>query len=288
MPMHALVPESPSIVYERFGTMTTMKMRIVLAVVLATMLTASSAARAQSAGDTDAGKNAAQARTVLEAMVKALGGDAWLNIRNVMQKGHVAAFFQGKPDLGTTELWQFHQWPDHDRIEITKHRDVVNFYIGREGWEVTYRGKKQLPADIVEDYLRRRDHSIEVAVKVWLKDPRTILIYEGKRMAARHMADQVTLISAENESITIQTDEQTHLPLSRSFQWRDPVYKDKNTDLEEYAGYQTIQGFPTPLSISRSKNGDMVRQYYIDRVEYNQDLPADFWDVDATARRIKK
>lgn len=262
-----------------------MRLRMAMVLGLALALGAPRLAHAQEAA---ADPNAAQARAVLDAMVKALGGDAWLNIRNVMQKGHVAAFFQGQPNLGTTDLWMYHQWPDHDRVEITKHRDVVDLFVGREGWEVTYRGKKQLPADSLDEFLRRRDHSIEIAVKVWLKDPRTILIYEGKRMAARHMADQVTLISAGNESITIQTDEQTHLPLSRSFQWRDPVYKDKNTDLEEYAGYQTIQGFPTPLSITRSKNGDMVRQYYLDAVEYNQDLPADFWDVDATARRIKR
>ena len=62
-------------------------------------------------------------------------------------------------------------------------------------------------------------------------------------MAERHMADQVTLISAENESITIQTDAQTHLPLSRSFQWRDPLYKDKNTEVEEYAAYRDVKGW---------------------------------------------
>lgn len=263
-----------------------MKMRMVVAIALALLFILPVPVHAQ--GADDAAQNAEQARAVLNAMVKALGGDAWLNIRNVMQKGHVAAFFQGQPDLGTTELWQFHQWPDHDRVEVTKHRDVLEFYVGRQGWEVTYRGKKAIPADGLDEYLRRRDHSIETAVKVWMKDPKTILIYEGKRMAARHMADQVTLISADNQSITIQTDEQTHLPLSRSFQWRDPVYKDKNTELEEYAGYQTIEGFPTPLSITRSKNGDMVRQYYIDKVEYNRDLPESFWDPDAALRQIKK
>ena len=60
--------------------------------------------------------------------------------------------------------------------------------------------------DILDDYLRRRDHSIETVVKVWLKDPKTILVYEGQHLAERHLADQVTLISAENEAVTIQTD----------------------------------------------------------------------------------
>jgi hypothetical protein len=121
-----------------------------------------------------------------------------------------------------------------------------------------------------------------------MKDPKTILIYEGQHMAERHMAEQVTLISAGNESITIQMDVQTHLPLARSFEWRDPVYKDKNTDVEEYADYHDIDGFPTPYSITRMHNGEMARQIYIDRVQYNRDLAPSFWDIDAVAGKIKR
>jgi hypothetical protein len=165
---------------------------------------------------------------------------------------------------------------------------VVEFYVGRDGWEVTYRGKKPMQKDLLEDYLRRRDHSIETAIKVWLKDPNTILVYEGQTMAERHMAEQVTLISAQNESITIQMDEQSHLPLRRTFQWRDPLYKDKNTDAEEYDDYHTIEGFPTPFSITRLRNDEIVRQYYVTKVEYNRQLPDDFWNVDTAAQKIKK
>jgi hypothetical protein len=121
-----------------------------------------------------------------------------------------------------------------------------------------------------------------------MKDPNTILVYEGQAMAERHMAEQVTLISPQNESITIQMDEQTHLPLKRTFQWRDPLYKDKNTDTEEYDDYHTIEGLPTAFSITRLRNDEMVRQYYVTKVEYNRDLPADFWNVDTAAQHIKK
>ncbi len=233
-------------------------------------------------------KNAAKARAALEAMIKALGGDAWLNMKNMEREGHIAAFHRGDPDPGTTLFFDFHQWPDHDRVEYTKHRDVVQFYIARKGTEVTYRGAGPLPQEQVDDFLRRRDHSIELAMKVWLKNPQTILVYEGQRMAERHMAEQVTLISPENEAITIQMDVQTHLPLSRSFEWRDPIYKDKNKDVEEYADYHDLDGFPTPLSITRVHNDEMARQLFIDKAHYNQDLPADFWDIPAVAQKIKK
>lgn len=251
------------------------------------VLTMPMAGRAQAESDA-AKKNAAQARATIDAMIQALGGPAWLNMSNQMRQGHIAAFFQGNPDPGTTKYFEFHQWPDHDRIEYTKHRDVVQLYLGRKAWEVTYKGKSPLDKEIADDFLRRRDHSIEMAVKVWLKDPNTILIYEGKHLAERHLAEQVTLISPQNEAITILLDVQTHLPLMRTFEWRDPVYHDKNVDAEEYDDYHQVQGIQTPYTITRLKNDEMVRQYFVEKVVFNQDLPADFWDPEAEARKIKK
>jgi hypothetical protein len=241
----------------------------------------------QQAND-DAAKNAQKARAALDAMVQAMGGQAWLDMKNKMVEGHVAAFFQGDPDLGTTLTYEYHQWPDHDRIEVSKHRDVVEFFIGRQGWEVTYRGKKAMDQELLDDYLRRRDHSIEKVIKVWLKDPNTILLYEGAHMVERREAEQVTLISAQNEAVTILMDISTHLPLRREFQWRDPEYHDKNIDAEEYDDYHTIDGFPTAFTITRFKNGDMWRQYFVTGAKYNLALPADFWDVDATNAKIRK
>lgn len=263
-------------------------MRKFLPAALAMFLVVATLAMRAQAPDPEAAKNAAQARAALTAMVQALGGDLWLNINNMERHGHIAAFYQGNPELGTEETFEFHQWPDHDRVDVSKRRDVVEFFVGRQGWEITYRGKKPQDKDVIDDYLRRRDHSIETAVKVWMKDPNTILLYEGQHMSERHLAEQVTLISAQNESITILMDVQTHLPLARTFQWRDPEYHDKNTDTEEYDDYHPIDGFQTPFTITRIKNGDPFRQYYVDHVSFNQNLPADFWDPDASARRIKK
>jgi len=265
-----------------------MKIGRTLIIVLAALVLLVPRATRTQTNDDIGEKNARQARAALDAMVKALGGSAWFNIQNQEREGHIAAFFHGNPDPGTIEYFEYHAWPDKDRIELTKHRDVLQFYLGRQGFEVTYKGKHPLEKDIVDDYIRRRDHSIETAVKVWMKDPNTILIYEGQHLAERHLAEQVTLISPQNEAITILMDEQTHLPLRRTFQWRDPEYHDKNTDAEEYDDYHLVQGFETPFTISRYKNDEPIRQYFISKVVFNQNLPADFWDADASARRVRK
>ena len=229
-----------------------------------------------------------KARADLQAMLTALGGQRWLAIQNIYTYGRISGFYQGKP---TGEISDYYDWripSGQERIEAGKKHDDIEIFTGNDCWEATYQGKKPLPKDICGDFLRRRDHSIDVALRVWMNDPKTILIDEGQTLSERHLTDQVTLINAENDSITIQMDAETHLPRSRTFQWRDPVYQDKNTEREEYDNYHPINGFPTPFSVTRFHNGDETSQRYLYRGAYNVPLPPDVFNIDAASARVKK
>ncbi|WP_236656846.1 hypothetical protein [Acidisarcina polymorpha] len=241
-------------------------------------------------GDQDAIEkaNAQKARATIAAMVQALGGDRWLTLKDETFEGRTSGFYQGKPTGAIGDYFDLRRFPDRERVELGKKRDVVEFFLGDAGWEVTYRGKKALPQDQIDEVLRRRDHSVETAIRVWLKDPKTIVIYDKQSLVERHLADQVTLISSTNDSITIEMDAQTHLPLRRTFQWRDPVYKDKNQEAEEYDDYHLFDGIPTPVTVTRFHNGDMTNQRYLYKAAYNTNLPDSMFDVDATAAKIKK
>jgi len=257
---------------------------------LAAIVLAATALAQNADEDATAKANAQKARATLDAMVQALGGDRWLNLKDATFAGRTSGFYQGNPTGAIGDYTLFRQYPDKERVEFGKKHDVVEFFLGSQGWEVTYRGKKAIPQDQLDDYIRRRDHSVDAAIRVWLKDPNTVLIYVKQSLVERHLADQVTLISSTNDSITIETDAQTHLPIRRTFQWRDPLYKDKNTEAEEYDDYHVVDGIPTAYTITRFHNGDMTNQRYLyrDKTAYNTNFPADFFDVDATAAKIKK
>jgi hypothetical protein len=240
------------------------------------------------AQDQDAVANQKKARATLDAMVAALGGQRWLSLVSTMQQGRTSGFYQGKPTGATSEFYEIQKFPDETRIELGKKRDVVEIIAGDKVWEVTYKGKKELPPDQVQELLRRRNHSIRTAITVWLNDPKTILIYNGQELVERHLADKTTLINSENDSITIETDAETHLPLRRSYQWRDPLYKDKNNDAEEYDNYQPVQGLPTAYTLTRFHNDDMTNQRFLFRAGYNLYLPPDTFNPDQAAAKIKK
>jgi hypothetical protein len=233
-------------------------------------------------------QNQQKARATLDAMVAALGGERWLMLGNSLQHGRTSGFYQGKPTGAISDFYEIDLFPDQSRIDLGKKGNVSEIFTGDQGWEVTYRGKRPLPADQVQDFRRRRDHSIQTAVRVWLKDPQTILIYDGQTQVERHLADKVTLINSENDSITIETDAETHLPLRRTWEWRDPLYKDKNTDGEEYDDYHPVKGIPTPFTISRYHNGDLDNQRFLYDADYNIALSPDLFDPDKAAAKIVK
>jgi hypothetical protein len=236
----------------------------------------------------DGAANQKKAKATLDAMVAALGGQRWLTLVSSMQQGRTSGFYQGKPTGATSEFYEIQKFPDQTRIELGKKRDVFEIISGDQVWEITYKGKKELPKEQVQELIRRREHSIRTALTVWLNDPRTVLIYGGQNLVERHLADQTTLINSENDSITIQSDAETHLPLRRSYQWRDPLYKDKNTDAEEYDDYHVVDGLPTAYTITRYHNDDMTNQRFLYRAAYDIALTPDMFSPDQTAAKIKK
>jgi hypothetical protein len=255
---------------------------------LACLLVMLAALRPLGAQDPEAAANQKKARATLDAMVTALGGQRWLTVADTMQQGRTSGFYLGKPTGMTAEFYEIQKFPDQTRVELGKKRDVVEIFSGDQAWEVTYKGKRELPKDQIQDLIRRREHSIQTAMRIWLNDPRTVLIYGGQNLVERHLADRTTLINAENDSITIQTDAETHLPLRRTYQWRDPVYKDKNTDAEEYDDYHLVEGFPTAYTITRYHNDDMTNQRFLSRAAYNIALTPDMFNPDQAAAKIKK
>jgi hypothetical protein len=255
---------------------------------LACLLVIMASLRPLGAQNEEGAANQKKARATLDSMVAALGGQRWLTLTSSMQQGRTSGFYLGKPTGMTAEFYEIQKFPDQIRIELGKKRDVFEIISGNQAWEVTYKGKRELPQDQVQDLMRRRDHSIQTAMRVWLNDPRTVLIYGGQTLVERHLADQTTLINGENDSITIQTDAETHLPLRRTWQWRDPLYKDKNTDAEEYDDYHVVEGFPTAFTLTRYHNGDMTNQRFLFHAGYNLALTPDMFDPDLASAKIKK
>ena len=213
-----------------------------------------------------------KAKQILDAMINALGGEAYLNIRDMSSEGRSYAFWRGRPSGTGVVFWRFWQWPDKDRVELTKQRDVIELNIGDKGYEITYKGTATQDPKQLEDYLRRRDHSLETVIRNWLPAPGAMILYSGTAIVEQNLADQVTILNADNDSVTISVDPNSHLPVRKTFSYRDPVDRQKDDEAEIFSNYRKVQEINTPFSTVRMQNGEMRSQRFITNVTYNSGL----------------
>jgi hypothetical protein len=220
---------------------------------------------------------ARKAKALLDEAILALGGQAYLEVRNLQQTGRTYSFYHGRPTSNGVLFWRFIEFPDKERVEVTKERDVAYVYSGDKGYEITYRGPHPMETKDMDDYLRRRKFSLEAMLRTWINDRTVALFYEGTALAGNAPADRVTLINSKDEAVTLYLDSETHLPVKKSITWRDPVDKQRNVEEESWDNYRPVQGVMTPYGFTRYYNGDMQNQRFVFTTSYNEKLnPAMF------------
>jgi hypothetical protein len=233
-------------------------------------------------------ENARKAKALIDQMIQALGGQAYLTIQDISQEGRTYSFHLGIPNSSGLLFWRFYKFPDKDRIELTKKRDVIYVQNGNKGYEITYKGTRAQEAKELEDYLRRRDYALDWVLRHWLYEPGIALFYEGPTVAEQKPAEQVTIMNARNQGLTLFIDVNTHLPIKKTFSWRDPTDKQRNVEDEVYDNYRPVQGIMTPFSVTRFYNGDMSNQRFLNAVSYNQGLSDSMFEASISPNRPKK
>jgi hypothetical protein len=223
-----------------------------------------------------------KARMLLDQMIQALGGPAFLNVQDMEQQGRSYAFYHGNPSGQGSLFWRFWKWPDKERFELTKQRDVIYIYNGNQGWEVTYKGTRAEDPDEMKEYLRAREYSLNNVLRGWLKQPDTALFYEGSGLTQDKQVDKVTVINGKGEAVTLFIDQLTHLPVKKSYFVRDPESREKDEEAEVFDNWRAEQGINTPRTVVLMRNGDITRQRFIQSVSYNQGIPDSKFTASAT------
>ena len=239
---------------------------------------------ARQAGDA----NAQKAKALVQQTIQALGGDAYLKITDIEQEGRSSGFYHGNPSGSTAPFWRFIKFPDKERVELTKQRDWVILYVGNEGYEITFRGTKPLDPKDLKEYLQRREYSLDTVLRTWVQAPDAAFFYEGEGFADNRQVDNVTIMNAKDEAVTISIDHANHLPLKKSFQVRNPEDRQLDQEDEIYGNYRAEQGFNTAHTITRLKNGETTSERFVSKVIYNQGLPDSMFVATPPAKARKK
>jgi hypothetical protein len=236
-------------------------------------------------------ENAHKARALLDQTIQALGGQPYLTFENRRETGRYYPLYHGRTQSTGIPYNYYIAYPDKDRFEVIHQKDIfliegsvgnvkvknkfdiILIHNGDKGYEKTYKGTAaQDPLDL-QNYLRRRAHSLEFVFRKWMRDPDVALFYNGASVVDGKECEGITLLNSQNDSVDVFLDQNTHYPVKISYSWRDEKDKQKNTEEEIYDNYKLEQGIWTPHSITRYFNGETSQQRFITTAAYNLKLP---------------
>lgn len=215
--------------------------------------------------------NQQKARAIVDQMIQALGGQAYLNVQDYYAEGRLGSFHNETLE-GWSLFYRFWKWPNQERTELTKQRDIVRLYLADQAYEITYKGIQILNPekdDRVKQALVRRYYSLENVLREWVSEPGVLLLDEGPSISEGQMAEKITIINSKNESVTILVSPETHLPMEKRFSTRDPRYRDRDEEVTIYGNWKVIQGINTPRITLTRRNGATTNQEIILNITYN-------------------
>ncbi len=255
-----------------------------LAAVLA--LGCAATARAQNPDTLSPEESAARAKKLIQQAIQALGGPAYLGVKDITRTGRFAQFGHSGELTGYIRFWDFTKLPDKSRTEFSKKRNIITVDTATQGWELDRGGVQEAPADEIAHYNESMKKDVDVLLRDRLNEPGLSFRWGGTDTLDLKQVDWVEIVDAERRTMRIALDRQTHLPVRAVYLTRDPVTRERTEEVEYFANYHTFQGVETPLQVTRERNGLKVFQVFFDECQYNTGLTDSLFTRESLEQRF--
>ena len=253
-------------------------MRVITRVLLPTFLltaawaSVSPCALAQSPQDMMPAESAAKAKEILQQAIQAMGGNVYLNIRDVTCEGRLSQFGHAGELNGFEKFVDYSVPPFKDRTENLPKRNIISVMDGDKGWVLDRGGVSDASGADVAHFQEDTKKDLDYILRSRIKEPKIIFRYAGPDIVDLKEAEWVELVDSDNRTIKIAFSQSTHLPIRKIVDTRDANTRMKTGEVEYYSNYHPIGGVETPFQITRERNGIKIYQVFFDKCEYNTNL----------------
>jgi len=240
-----------------------------IAMVLAAL---STGIRAQNTDALIPDQNAQKARELLQQTIQALGGQAYMNLRDSTCQARLSAFGHSGELMGFDTLLEMTKVPDKARTEHSKKRNIIEVFNGDKGWVLDKGGVAEAPPDQVKAWTDHLKKDIGNVLRSRISEPGMILRYAGADVVDLKEVNWVELTDSDDWTIRLALDSITHVPVREVVNSQDPASQLRTEQIYEFSNYHSISGVQTPFQISASRNGFRVFQEFLDTCSYNTGL----------------
>ena len=248
-----------------------------------------SAAQSQELPPTE---NSLRGRQVLQMVIAALGGQAYLNVRDMQCDGRTAEFGAAGTLMGFTLYRDIWLLPDKNRVEyiskgehnilgaimgtdslyLTHGGAVITVFSGNQGWTLDKSGVSNQPDDLIKEFNEQLKSEMNNMLRRRINEPGVDVEYAGTDLIDLKEAEWIEFTDSDRRFMRLGIDKFSHLPLRWVVVTRNPDTRDRSEAIASYTQYLLQDGIKTPLSIELSRNDHKISQTFLSVCKYNSDL----------------
>jgi len=225
-----------------------------------------------------------KAREILNQLTEALGGPAYLEVRERQCDGRRAQFGHAGELMGFIDFKDYWRYPDKHRIDYSKKGNIIDAFDGNQGWTMDRAGVSEEPAQAVSDFAVAAKYNVDNVLRFGLKDPNLNVNYAGQGIVDMRPVDWVE-ISDDQRTLRLGIDRSSHLLLHSIMNSVDENTQERMQETTIYTNYQRKGSVMVALQVSRERNGERNYQAFYDTCTFDPHLPEDMFSKGALEKR---
>jgi hypothetical protein len=237
-------------------------------------------------------QSSAKAKQVLQQVINALGGQAYLNVHDTQCDGRAAQFGTTGTLMGFTLFRDIWLLPDKNRVEyftkgehtilgflmgaddllITHGGAMITVYTGDGGWTLDKSGVSDEPEDVIKNFNDQVKSGMNNMLRKRMNEPGVDVQYGGTDLIDLKEAEWIEFTDSDHREMRMGIDKFTRLPLRWIVTTRNPETRVYTAVTTSYTQYRALDGVKTPLSIEMSRDDRKLTQTFLTECKYNADL----------------
>jgi hypothetical protein len=229
--------------------------------------------------------SATKAKSILQQLIQALGGDAYLHLKDSDCTGRASNFGLSGDLSGYTLYHELRILPDKQRVEYTKTGVITNVYAGDKGWTLDKSGVDDIPAADLATFQGQAKNTLSGFLRYRLSDPDLYYHYAGQDVVDLKPSDWVEITDSEERAFKIAVDQSTHLPVRTIVTTKNPNTGDTSEEETIYSEWHSLDGVQTPFQTSRERDGKRSYQGFIISCKYNSGVSPDLFTKESLEQK---
>ena len=229
-------------------------------------------------------------RVVLEALA-ALGGEKFTGMRNRVESGRAYAFYRQRlTGLAFARFYTKNLEPSRAAPLIPaqvqrqalgkKESEIIVYNEKGEGYILTYRGAKPMPAERNRRYRESTIRNALYIISSRLGEQGLEFMSKGQDVIDNNPVELVDIYDSMNRSTVVAFHRSTRLPLQQTYSYQDPVTKDRAEEIIYFSKYRDVGGgVQWPFHTERTRNGEKAFEIFAESVEINQELANTLFEI---------